>query len=76
MQKLLTFFQQKYANANDRSFNDTSTNSIVSFEQLGPDIFFNRILLIFFLFLYENICCGYSLEALLMRTTMYVYLEK
>ena len=40
MQKLLTFFQQKkssiYAIFNDQSFNDTLTNDIVSFEQLGP----------------------------------------
>ena len=33
MQKLLTFLQQKY----QRSFIDTLTNDIVSFEQLGPD---------------------------------------
>ena len=39
MQKLLTFFQQKYrvyAILNDQSFNDTLTNDVVSFEQLGP----------------------------------------
>ena len=38
MQKLLTFFQQKYiiyAIFNDQSFNDTLTNDIISFEQLG-----------------------------------------
>ena len=42
MQKLLTFFQQHisiYAIFNDQSFNDTLNNDIVSFEQLGPDIF-------------------------------------
>ena len=41
MQKLLTYFQQNirvYAIFNDQSFNDTYTNGIVSFEQLGPDI--------------------------------------
>ena len=27
-----------YAIFNDQSFNDTSTNDIVSFEQLGPDL--------------------------------------
>ena len=27
-----------YAVFNDRSFNDTLTNDIVSFEQLGPDL--------------------------------------
>ena len=27
----------KYAVLNDQSFNDTLTNNIVSFEQLGPD---------------------------------------
>ena len=41
MQKLLTFFFSKnisiYAIFNDQSFNDTLTNDIVSFEQLGPD---------------------------------------
>ena len=40
MQKLLTFFQQKnisvYAILHDQSFNDTLTNDIVSFEQMGP----------------------------------------
>ena len=32
---------------------------------MAPDqaLFFNQILLIFFLFLLENICCGYSSEA-------------
>ena len=42
MQKLLTFFFIKnisiYAILNDQSFNDTLTNDIVSFEQLGPVI--------------------------------------
>ena len=42
MQKLLTFFFSKniivYAIFNDQSFNDTLTNNIVSFEQLGPDL--------------------------------------
>ena len=40
MQKLLTFFFSKnisrYAILYDQSFNDTLTNDIVSFEQLGP----------------------------------------
>ena len=39
MQKLLTFFQQKYqlyVIFNDQSFDNTLTNDIVSFEQLGP----------------------------------------
>ena len=39
MQKLLTFFSKNisiYAIFNDQSFNDTITNDIVSFEQLGP----------------------------------------
>ena len=38
MQKLLTFFQQKYyiyAAFNDQSFNDELTNKIISFESLG-----------------------------------------
>ena len=40
MQKLLTFFFSKnisvYAIFNDQSFNNTLTNDILSFEQLGP----------------------------------------
>ena len=41
MQKLLTFFSAKllaYMPYLVISFNDTLTNDIVSFEQLGPDI--------------------------------------
>ena len=42
MQKLLKFFSSKnisiYAVFNDQSFNNTLTNDIVSFEQVGPDI--------------------------------------
>ena len=40
MQELLTFFCKNisiHAIFNDQSFNDTLTNDIVSFEQLGPD---------------------------------------
>ena len=39
MQKLLPFFGKNisvYAIFHDQSFNDTLTNDIVSFEQLGP----------------------------------------
>ena len=39
MQKTIHIFQQKYyhiCHFNDQSFNDTLTNDIVSFEQLGP----------------------------------------
>ena len=42
MQKLLTFFSKNisvYAIFNDQSFNNTLTNNIVSFEQLGPELF-------------------------------------
>ena len=41
MQKLLTFFWQKYVYAifNDQSFNDTLTYNIISFEQLSPVFF-------------------------------------
>ena len=43
MQKLLTFFSAKnisvYVIFNDQSFNDTLTNDIVSFKQLGPGSF-------------------------------------
>ena len=41
MQKLLTFFSKNiwvYAIVNDKNFNDTLTNNIVNFEQLGPEI--------------------------------------
>ena len=40
MQKLLTVFSKNisvYAIFNDQSFNDTSSNDIITFEQLGPD---------------------------------------
>ena len=40
LQKLLTFFQQKFQHicvSLDVSFNDSLTNDVVSFEQLGPD---------------------------------------
>ena len=39
LQKLLTFFQQKisvYLRITDVNFNESLTNDIVSFEQLGP----------------------------------------
>ena len=44
MQKILTFFFSAknisiYAIFKDKSFNDTLTNDIVSFEQLGPGLF-------------------------------------
>ena len=45
LQKLLTFFQQKFWHicvSLDLNFNESLTNDIVSFEQLGPD---------------PNICC-------------------
>ena len=41
VQKLLTFFQQKYWciwDINIWNFNDTLTNDVVSFEQPGPDV--------------------------------------
>ena len=43
---LITFFSKNISlNAifNDQSFNVTLTNDIVSFEQLGPDIFYFSI---------------------------------
>ena len=43
-----------YAIFNDQRFNDTLTNDIVSFEQLGPDIFFVS---------QQNVHCGKLLEA-------------
>ena len=39
MQKLLTFFSKNisvYAIFNNQSFNNTLTNDIISFEQMGP----------------------------------------
>ena len=42
LQKLLTFFSKKYQNiciSLDINFNESLTNDIVSFEQLGPDQF-------------------------------------
>ena len=39
LQKLLTFFQQKYRHMweiNFWKFNETLTNDVISFEQLGP----------------------------------------
>ena len=41
MQKLLTFFQQKFQHicvSFDVNFNESLTNDVVSFEQLGPGI--------------------------------------
>ena len=40
LQKLLTFFQQKFQNicvSLDVNFNESLTNDVVSFEQLGPE---------------------------------------
>ena len=40
LQKLLTFFNKKYWHIweiNFRKFNETLTNDVISFEQLGPD---------------------------------------
>ena len=45
--KATHIFQQKYwhiyAIFNDQIFNDMLTNDIVSFEQLGPDLYLNLI---------------------------------
>ena len=43
LQKLLTFLQQKWhiSDTNIRNFNETLTNDVVSFEQLGPDSVFH-----------------------------------
>ena len=46
VQKLLTFFQQKFQHicvSLDVIFYDSLTNDIVSFEQLGPDIYCSYI---------------------------------
>ena len=42
MQKLLTFFSKKFQHiciSLDVNFNESLTNDIVSFEQLGPEIY-------------------------------------
>ena len=42
LQKLLTFYQQKFWpiwEINFWKFNETLTNDVVNFEQLGPDCF-------------------------------------
>ena len=47
LQKLLTFFQQKFQYicvSLDVNFNESLTNDIVSFEQLGPEEFCYRML--------------------------------
>ena len=48
----ITFFSSKnislYAIFNDQSFNDTLTNDILSFEQLGPNFFYFFILTVVF----------------------------
>ena len=36
LQKLLTFFQQKISASLHVNFNESLTNDVVSFEQLGP----------------------------------------
>ena len=46
MQKVLTFFSKNisiYAIFNDQSFNVMLTNDIVSFEQLGPGFWSQRV---------------------------------
>ena len=43
LQKLLTFFQQKIS-ALHVNFNESLTNDVVSFEQLGPGIFLLQVL--------------------------------
>ena len=53
LQKLLTFFQQKFQHicvSLDVNVNESSTNDVVSFEQLGP---------VFFVFHFSStdICC-------------------
>ena len=43
LQKLLTFFSKKFQHIGvslDQNFNESLTNDLVSFEQLGPDIFY------------------------------------
>ena len=47
LQKLLTFISKNYQNicvSLDVNFNESLTNDIVSFEQLGPDVCLNCLL--------------------------------
>ena len=63
MQKLLNFFSKNisiYVIFNDQSFNDTFTTDIVSFEELGLDLYQEQwdktdIQINSFLFLHENV---------------------
>ena len=51
MQKLLKFFSKNirvYAIFNYQSFNDTLTNDIISFEELGPELYY--------IYLQQSIC--------------------
>ena len=54
-----------YAIFNDQNFNDTLTNDIVSFEQLGPVLYLHSLTIILRVntVILTCICCGYSLEA-------------
>ena len=60
MQKLLTFFFSKNISIDaifsDQSFYDTLTNDIVSFEQLGPDMFPCSILVKLSAILTREVC--------------------
>ena len=54
LQKLLTFFQQKIPHicvSLDVNFNESLTNDIVSFEQLGPDIWEGVCVILYFAYL-------------------------
>ena len=62
MQKLFTFFSKHisvYAIFNDQSLNDTLTNGIVSFEQLGPGLYVIKLTKIHEkkLTLHSCLCC-------------------
>ena len=46
-----------------RQVHPAKTQIILGSVTTNKALFFNQKLLIFFLFLHENICCGYSLEA-------------
>ena len=46
MQKLLTFFSKKFQNicvSLNVNFNESLTNDVVSFEQLGPVVFLETV---------------------------------
>ena len=75
MQKLLTFFSAKilaYLPYLMISFNNTLTNNIVSFEQLGPDYYFSY----FSYVVAAQWNCLHKASPVSVTIYMYVFVEK